>query len=128
MYIKCGLILILEEKKCKYIILIYYFSIYNGIWILIDIYIYKISMVFGIIMIFLLYICLLFKLIFCIFGLEWLFEMVMIKLRRFLLVLVVVKEILIVLYCCRFFIKWFYRSFFSSKMSYLIKILVIKIV
>lgn len=68
MYIKCGLILILEEKKCKYIILIYYFSIYNGIWMLIDIYIYKVSMVFGIIMIFLLYICLLFKLIFCIFG------------------------------------------------------------
>lgn len=40
----------IRRKKCKYINSIYYSSTYNGIWISIDIYTYKVSMAFGITM------------------------------------------------------------------------------
>lgn len=112
----------IRRKKCKYITSIYYSSTYNGIWISIDIYTYKVSMAFGITMTSPLYTCPPFKLTLRTFGSEWPSEMAMTKSRRFLPVLVVVKEILIASYCRRF------SSFFSSKMSHLIKILVIKVV
>lgn len=60
----------IRRKKCKYITSIYYSSTYNGIWISIDIYTYKISMAFGITMTSPLYTCPPFKLTLRTFGSE----------------------------------------------------------